>query len=373
MDTEDKQRLQSRWLTAQGQQALASAIASLKAGKAFELALTGVVFVEEVYSGKDLRGAPLGDRELQGVDLHEVALDFAQLCNADLTRTNLRDAHLSHVDFSNAVLERADLSGCKALFSNFGGADLHDANLKRSNLSGANLIGATLVGADLAQTVLVGAKLDEETLGYATKQGAHCASLAPAESAKSVASGRVKAGERLPSEVEQELTVAIDKLFTAFSQYRKPSAPSPDLVGISQAELLAFYQQPVREISGETLATYARKALTTWGDADEFRYFLPRIFELLIKGPSGWCDPALVFGKLDAAGWRTWPQEEQVAVRGYLSALWDSVLENFPVTPRASEVLEGLSLASEPLAEYLRRWRQKSSVTALVRLGWDRV
>ena len=57
----------------------------------------------------------------------------------------------------------------------------------------------------------------------------------------------------------------------------------------------------LRDLTDTDLKKYAFKALTTWGNADDFRHFLPRLFELEAVHPQrivGLVDPEILFGKL---------------------------------------------------------------------------
>lgn len=78
-------------------------------------------------------------------------------------------------------------------------------------------------------------------------------------------------------------------------------------------EKLTWHSQPREKIPAQDLDFYARKAMTTVGTADDFRYFLPRVFELCLDGKLE-TDAEIVFGKLACGSWRQWPQEEQAAL-----------------------------------------------------------
>lgn len=77
---------------------------------------------------------------------------------------------------------------------------------------------------------------------------------------------------------------------------------------------------PLHELSEEQLSTYSWKAMTTWGNVDDFKHFLPRIFELIAI--SDLADDVTVLNKLNYAGWDIWVTEERDAVSSFLIALW---------------------------------------------------
>ena len=61
--------------------------------------------------------------------------------------------------------------------------------------------------------------------------------------------------------------------------------------------------------------------MTTWGDADDFRYFPPRLLEFYPFIGTGLLNPQIVFSKLTYANWRQWSKAEQVALEEYFWAL----------------------------------------------------
>lgn len=120
-----------------------------------------------------------------------------------------------------------------------------------------------------------------------------------------------------------DLDTAIDKLYEVFSIY--PPDPGmegcPCCVGEQDRHKLSY--RSLRELSGEDLSRYAFKAMTTWGTEDNFKHFLPRIFDLLASGGLQ-TDEFVVLGKLEYAGWKNWTETEQQAIRALLLAWWEA-------------------------------------------------
>jgi len=149
---------------------------------------------------------------------------------------------------------------------------------------------------------------------------------------------------------------AVEELYAAFASVPRPAElpGCPCCVGPDAgAPLLA---RPLRRLSAEELATYAFRALTTWGDVAEFRYFAPRLLELAADDAFGWPDPEIVFGKLALAGWRDWP--EQRAITAFLEAFWARTLAEFPARPDAGTALSSIAQAVDDLAPYLAAWER---------------
>jgi hypothetical protein len=80
--------------------------------------------------------------------------------------------------------------------------------------------------------------------------------------------------------------------------------------------------KPLRELSGAELSFYGFKAMTTFGDVDDFKHFLPRLFEIMIRGEFAY-DSETLLGKLDHAGWHDWENREREAVEDFLATLFD--------------------------------------------------
>jgi hypothetical protein len=167
----------------------------------------------------------------------------------------------------------------------------------------------------------------------------------------------------MTSPIDTNLRVAIKGLYAAFARY-----PLPDHVPgcshcVSDADHMRLFSKPLRDLDVHDLERFAFKSMTTWGGADDFRHFLPRIFEL-VAGSKGWLEfvhPEIVFDKLPYADWRTWPQDEQRAILTYFEAVWGSVLDVFAYPEATDSFLCGIGQAVDDLSPYLSAWRIPSS------------
>jgi hypothetical protein len=63
-------------------------------------------------------------------------------------------------------------------------------------------------------------------------------------------------------------------------------------------------------------------AMLTWGSERDFRWFLPRILELLADHPGMATGPEIIASRLHMAGLDEWPDDEQEVVRDAFVALW---------------------------------------------------
>ena len=125
------------------------------------------------------------------------------------------------------------------------------------------------------------------------------------------------------SDTNNSLRDAVEALYAQFLPYRL----GDDFVGcdccVSPSRSAALAAKPLRSLTYDDLATYAFKAMSTWGDERHFKHFLPRIFELTVEHRDEFVDLAVVFGKLSYADWRSWPRREVDAVASFLKAYWE--------------------------------------------------
>jgi hypothetical protein len=99
--------------------------------------------------------------------------------------------------------------------------------------------------------------------------------------------------------------------------------------------------------------------MTTWGTEGDFKFFLPRLFELLTLDVGWLIEPEIIIGKLSYGEWRTWPAIEQLALENFLSALWEVILTNNPYHLTVTEGLAGIAQVIEDLRPFLNSWQTR--------------
>jgi hypothetical protein len=121
----------------------------------------------------------------------------------------------------------------------------------------------------------------------------------------------------------ENLKIEIQNLYDAFSSYplRRGMEGCPCCVRESDKRLL--YSKPLRELSYDELSHYYLKAMTTWGDVNDFKHFVPRFFELLATGTT-LLDAFIIFDQLEYGGWDGWSLAEREAVKSFIIAWWES-------------------------------------------------
>lgn len=82
---------------------------------------------------------------------------------------------------------------------------------------------------------------------------------------------------------DNSLIEAIEALYRAFSNYPLHKHVEGCPCCIAESDKMLLESKPLRQLSSSDLSRYSFKAMTTWGDKNDFRHFLPRIFELVVS------------------------------------------------------------------------------------------
>jgi hypothetical protein len=154
---------------------------------------------------------------------------------------------------------------------------------------------------------------------------------------------------------------AMDAVYTAFAHVRRPARVTGCPHCVAPDEDRPLLDRPVRSLTGDDLGRYAAKALTTWGDEEDFRYFLPRLLDCAQSGAFVYPDPQIVFGKLPLAGWQDWAAGERSAIEALLTAWWNDTLARHPAEPAVGTVLCCLGATGVDLDPFLDRWGRLTS------------
>ena len=87
------------------------------------------------------------------------------------------------------------------------------------------------------------------------------------------------------------------------------------------------YSQNHEKLNEDDLSRFTGKAMTTWGNANDYKHFLPRIFELTAELKTPY-EIWIAFDKLTLAKWKNWSENEQKVIREFMIALWESILND---------------------------------------------
>ncbi len=117
------------------------------------------------------------------------------------------------------------------------------------------------------------------------------------------------------------LQAAIGDLYATFASYplRRVIAGCPHCV--SRADSDALHVRALDTLTADDVRYYATKAMTTFGDTEDFKHFLPRLLELLAReleargaGEHLGFNEEILGSKLALAGYAGWPAVEREAV-----------------------------------------------------------
>lgn len=126
----------------------------------------------------------------------------------------------------------------------------------------------------------------------------------------------------------ERLAHSIERLYETFEKYRSNSnmEGSPVYGDLDQwnKELFGL---PLRELSDDDLSRYTGKAISTWGEANDYKHFLPRIFELTAEYRTPY-EIWIAFDKLTLAEWTSWTENEQKVIHEFMIALWENIVND---------------------------------------------
>lgn len=167
-----------------------------------------------------------------------------------------------------------------------------------------------------------------------------------------------------------ELQRLIDGCYAAFAPYPRPlvmhASPLRDPVGL----LKTLSSAPLRELTGEQIGPYSGYALTTVGDVEDYKHFLPRILEQAVREQL-WTgtEPWIIATRLKKAQWLDWPAHEQAAIRALFAAAWSQALQEDPDEENAEPWICGIAYLDLDLAAMLEKWLAAPSINAALQLA----
>jgi len=150
-----------------------------------------------------------------------------------------------------------------------------------------------------------------------------------------------------------EFEIAIEKLYKTFSKYPFKSKIEGCPCCVSDSDKATLHSKKLRELEDEDLSYYAFKAMTTFGDLEDFIHYLPRIFELTAKRKL-MVDTFVILGKLECGNWDTWDEEEKEIINDFLTDWWKYDINNNKYFD--SEILIELNKLRNDLSSMLNEW-----------------
>ena len=165
-----------------------------------------------------------------------------------------------------------------------------------------------------------------------------------------------------------QLLSAVENVYLVFRRYPLKSRIEGCPCCVRDEDQARIHSQSLRALTADDLDEFAREAMTTWGDDEDFRHFLPRLLELATGDPYDPLDAEILLSKLAYAAWREWPSQEQTAVESLLWLRWTTGLERDPKDFDADAWLCGVALAGVETSDYVEAWRTSSAPTAFAHI-----
>lgn len=164
---------------------------------------------------------------------------------------------------------------------------------------------------------------------------------------------------------------AIEACYAAFAAPVPPVIEGcPCCIGTRGVDVLLT--TGLRTLSGQALWRYVSGVFYTVGGERDFRYLLPRIFEISVVDPGNANEPEIVLCKLALANWQNWTDRERSAIEEFVYAWFDHALaldlaesaEGW-IGQDAESVLCGAARAGFALAPFLVRLHQPLAAPVL--------
>ena len=135
-------------------------------------------------------------------------------------------------------------------------------------------------------------------------------------------------------------------LYSTFSRYPRPALREADPESCSASSGFAarldvrLRAKPLTDLTDSDLLDYYFSAVTVVGTVEGFKFYLPRILELMAFKPRPLLEPRVLVSRLHDARFSSWPEAERRAVIEFCSAA--------PPNSRLRKAAERLS--EEPFA-----------------------
>ena len=117
------------------------------------------------------------------------------------------------------------------------------------------------------------------------------------------------------------LADAIERLYTAFADVPRPTSIDGCPCCIDNKDIGTLLSKPLRDLTGDELASYASSAFLTVGDVADYLYFLPRILEITATDLAWWPSPEVTARAIRSAGLDSWPPARRAALTDFLEVV----------------------------------------------------
>ncbi len=167
--------------------------------------------------------------------------------------------------------------------------------------------------------------------------------------------------------MKTNLSIATENLYKIFKPYTIKGNlrdRSCDCC-VSDDEIKTLLSKDLNELSEDEIGHFMRSAISTYGGIEDYKHFLPRIFELMQLPKSEILDDFITFEKLNYSQWKTWKADEIEAIENYFMALWNETINN--ETSEFYKVKEVLSIMIKyvSLEKALSIWKEVDATNSI--------
>ena len=129
--------------------------------------------------------------------------------------------------------------------------------------------------------------------------------------------------------IMKALNQTIENLYSVFSHYTIESNLRDRCCDccVTNYEIKSLLSKQLKNLNKDDIGHFMRSAITTYGDVNDYKHFLPRILELLVNNES-LVDDFLTFEKLNYSQWLKWDLKEIKAIKKYFELLLQKSIEN---------------------------------------------
>jgi hypothetical protein len=177
--------------------------------------------------------------------------------------------------------------------------------------------------------------------------------------------------EAINTEAVVKLREALIAVYAAFSAYERPTSMHASSLRDADAIRAELCSAPLNRLSPEAIVPYANWAMTTVGDIEDYKHFLPRIIHLAATGGNGQpgLDPRLIASKLEYANWRSWSFDEQKVLERMFEAAWARARLQHPDDVDAEDWLCGSAMLGNEMEAGLAEWIADATPNSMAQLA----
>jgi len=91
---------------------------------------------------------------------------------------------------------------------------------------------------------------------------------------------------------------------------------------VTDDEIEPLVSKHLKELSAIEIGHFMRSAVTTFGDTEDLKHFLPRILESFLCSPHDLVYDFLIFEKLNYCNWKNWESIEVHTIKQFFLEFW---------------------------------------------------